>query len=150
MPTDWDAVKAAVAARSLHVAPLAVGETIESVGTLFSAFGEVRQVRLQRVADANSKQGAFAGTAIIEMATQEAADALLTKEVVHAGAPLRMQTKAAFQEQLAAVCFLPTAPQFAYVKDDRALTASSSDAPWMLSGGFGWQSTQLHMHLVAE
>ena len=104
MPTDWDAVKAAVAARSLHVAPLQFGETIESVGTFFSSFGEVRQVRLQRVHDPNSKQGAFAGTAIIEMATQEAADKLLSAEIVCAGAPLRVQTKAAFDEQLAAVC----------------------------------------------
>ena len=103
MPTDWDAVKAAVAARSLHIAPLAFGETIESVGTFFSTFGTVRPVRLQRVANPDVKAGTFAGTAIVEMATQEGADALLAKEIVHAGTPLRIQTKAAFQAQLTEV-----------------------------------------------
>ena len=64
MPSDWEAVKAAVDARCLHVEPFAYTETIESIGPLFAKHGEVRQVRLQRIAYPSAKGGYFAGSGI--------------------------------------------------------------------------------------
>lgn len=100
MPADWEPVKAAVEARSLHIGPFPFTETIESIGTLFSLHGGVNQVRLLRYVDPTCKGGYFAGTVIVEMATQEATDALLAKQMEHAGAPLRIQTRSAYQAKL--------------------------------------------------
>ena len=100
MPTDWDPIKAAVAKRSVHAAPFRCSETIESVGMLFSEHGTVNQVRLQRVPGANGKGTHFAGSAIVEMATQEAADALLAATVERHGATLRLQSKGAYLQAL--------------------------------------------------
>jgi hypothetical protein len=113
MPADWEPVKAAVLARSLHIGPFPFTETIESIGTLFSLHGGVNQVRLLRYADPSCKGGHFAGTVIVEMATQEAADALLAKNIEHAGAPLRIQTRAAYQAKLVEVrCCVVWKPGF--------------------------------------
>jgi hypothetical protein len=104
MPSDWEAVKAAVDARSIQVEPLPFNETIESVGTIFAQHGEVRQVRLQRAMDPNAKGGYFAGSAIVEMGTQEEAEKLIASELTHAGAPLRVRSKAAYTAAQGEVC----------------------------------------------
>ena len=103
MPQDWDAVKAAVDARSVHAEPFPYTATIETIGQLFAQHGEVRQVRLQRFVDPQVKGGVFAGSAIVEMGTQEQAEALLAGEVQHAGAVLRLQSKAAHLQAREAV-----------------------------------------------
>ena len=98
MPDDWDSVRAAVDARSVYVEPLPFNETIESVGVIFSAYGTVNQVRLTRILDPEVKGGVFAGSATIEMATQEAAKMLIDGTLEHAGATLRVQSKQAYQD----------------------------------------------------
>lgn len=106
MPKDWEPIKAAVAQRSVHAAPFRCTETIESVGTLFSAHGAVNQVRLQRNPDANGKGSHFAGSVIVEMATQAAADALLAATLERHGATLRLQSKSDYLKALSEVCSL--------------------------------------------
>jgi hypothetical protein len=100
MPQDWEAVKASVSKRSVHAAPFPCTETIESIGTLFSKFGTINQVRLLRAFDAATKHAYFGGSVVVEMSTQEEADALLEASIEHGGAILRLQSKAAYLEAL--------------------------------------------------
>jgi hypothetical protein len=104
MPQDWEAVKASVEKRSVHAAPFPCTETIESIGKLFSKFGTVNQVRLLRAFDATTKHAYFRGAVVVEMSTQEEADALLKASIEHQGPALRLQSKADYLESLREVC----------------------------------------------
>jgi len=111
MPVDWTAIIAAVDARSVHVAPLPFNATLEQLSAFFATFGGVQQVRMQRWPAVEAPAGGaktktvklFKGTAIVEMATQEEADALLAGPAVYADATLRCMPKPEYQKRYAEV-----------------------------------------------
>jgi lupus La protein len=110
MPESWDDIIAEVGRRTVHVACLPHNATLDQLVKRFSDFGTVNQVRLLKHSSETPEHRVFRGCCLIEMGTEEEAKAVLSTPVEYEDCPVRIQTKAQYDEAVKKVGFKISLP----------------------------------------
>ncbi|KXZ51968.1 hypothetical protein GPECTOR_11g90 [Gonium pectorale] len=89
---DEAAIAKAIDSRSLYVRPFPVDTTVDAITEFFNGHAAVNCVRMRR----HMKSKMFKGSVFVEFASEELAEKVLGSSLEYAGAPLRLQKKAAY------------------------------------------------------